>query len=201
MLFVWISLTILVLIAAGLAGRWWYLSQHDLDEPLSEVSRQHVDLYNGGALDEAELELTCKRYSLWLRNNQQDRVQASLVPGLSYVVRVRALAELGTEEACAILESQLNRVLTDDPVEQAWYWIDVAHCLRMLARDDSLPMLLERVAQADDFPLVHFYASEVVTFDGFADYLNDFPQRMGEAAVRALHRTLEGLRCGICGRL
>ncbi|HQR07534.1 MAG TPA: hypothetical protein PLN21_11965 [Gemmatales bacterium] len=201
MLFVWISLSILVLIAAGLAARWWYLVQNDSIEPLSEVSQQHIDLYNGGSLDEGELELTRQRYSQWLQNDQRDRIQASLVPGLSYVVRVRALAELGTEEACAILENQLNRVLTDDPVEQAWYWIDVAHCLRMLAHDESLPILLERVAQADDFPLVHFYASEVVTFAQFADHLKDFPHRLGESAVRTLHRTLEGLRCGISAQI
>lgn len=201
MLFVWISLCILVLIAAGLVWRRWYLSQRGFEEPLSEVSQQHIDLYNGGILDESELELTRQRYSVWLQNDQEDRILASLVPGLSYVVRVRALAELGSDEACSILENQMNRILTDDPVEQAWYWIDVAHCLRMLAHDTSLPTLLERVAQADDFPLVHFYASEIVTFSTFADYLKDFPQRWGEAAVRALHRALEGLRCGISAQI
>ncbi len=201
MLFVWMSLGILLLIGAGLACRWWYFSQDRSQEPLSIVSRQHVDLYNGGVLDEAELELARDRYSLWFLNDQQDRIQASLVPGLSYVVRVRALAELGTEEACAILEKQLDRVLTDDPIEQAWYWIDVAHCLRMLAHDESLPALLERVAQADDFPLVHFFAAEVVAFSHFTDHLNEFPDRLGEAAVRTLHRALEGLRCGISAQI
>src|SRR5689334_6717686 len=95
MLFVWISLGILFLIATGLVCRRWYLSLDRSQEPLSIVSRQHVDLYNGGVLDEAELELARNRYSLWFLNGQEDRIQASLVPGLSYVVRVRALAELG----------------------------------------------------------------------------------------------------------
>src|SRR6185436_13887935 len=97
-------------------------------------------------------ETTKQRFDLWLEEDQSGRVEASLVPGLHYVVRVRALAELGTEEACAILEKQLKRQITPDAVEQAWYWIDAAHCLRMLAREESLPLLLNRVGQADDFP-------------------------------------------------
>ena len=120
---------------------------------------------------------------------------------MSYVVRVRALAELGTEEACAILEKQLQKVIIDDPVEQSWYWIDIAHCLRMLAHDESVPLLLELMAQADDFPLVHFYAAELVAFNSFSSFLKDFPERHGEAAVRALHRALEGLRCGISAQI
>jgi hypothetical protein len=85
-------------------------------EPLSIVSQQHVNLFNGGQLDEAELDLAKKRYAQWLHEEQYDRIEASLVPGLSFVVRVRALAELGTEEACKLLEKQLSRTLTRDPV-------------------------------------------------------------------------------------
>ena len=201
MLFVWIALGLLILLSAGLAWRWHRSTRSASQESMSAVSRQHIDLYNGGQLVESELELAKKRYAQWFHEEQLDRIEASLVPGLSYVVRVRALAELGTEEACAILEKQLDRVITDNPIEQSWYWIDIAHCLRMLAHDESLPLLLERVAHADDFPLVHFYAAEVVTFSHFADYLKEFPDRLGDAAVRALYRTFEGLRCGISAQI
>lgn len=201
MLAVWIALGIILLIIAGIAWRYWLTHRYDAPEHLSIVSQQHVELFNGAQLDEAELEMAKKRYAQWLREEQFDRIEASLIAGLSYVVRVRALAELGTEEACRILDKQLSRVITQDPVEQSWYWIDVAHCLRMLAHDESLPTLLDRLVDSDDFPLVHFYVAEVVAFSHFAQYLHDFPDRYGEAAVRALHRTLEGLRCGISAQI
>lgn len=201
MLFIWISLAVLIGVAAIIVGRRWFVSRRAEEEELSIVSQQHIDLYNGGQLDEAELQTAKKRYVQWLHEDQLDRIRSSLVPGLTYVVRVRALAELGTEEACQILEEQLDRILVDDPIEQAWYWIDIAHCLRMLAHDESLPLLLNRLNQADDFPLVHFYAAEVVAFATFNNYLEEFPEPMGDAAVRALHRTLEGLRCGISAQI
>lgn len=199
MLFVWLTLGLLGILAAAVF--YYRRSERPEQEALSAVSRQHIDLYNGGQLDESELDNAKKRYTQWLHEDQLERIEASLVPGMSYIVRVRALAELGTEEACAILEKQLQKVIIDDPVEQSWYWIDIAHCLRMLAHDESIPLLLELMAQADDFPLVHFYAAELVAFNSFSSYLKDFPERHGEAAVRALHRALEGLRCGISAQI
>lgn len=198
---IWLCIGIVVAAGSAIVWKWWARRQSQAPEPLSQVSQQHIELYNGGQLDEAELETTKNRFSTWLNDREWGKIEASLVSGLTYVVRVRALAELGTEEACAILEKQLDRVITDDPVEQAWYWIDIAHCLRMLAHEESLPMLLDRIVQADDFPLVHFYCAEVVTFSQFAQYLKEFPDRYGDAAVRALHRTLEGLRCGISAQV
>jgi HEAT repeat protein len=199
MLYVLLTLGVVVLAAAGVA--WWRSRREVASEAMSAVSRQHIDLYNGGVLDEAELETAKQRFNLWLLNDQPARVEMTLVPGLHYVVRLRALAELGTEEACAILEKQLKRQITQDAVEQSWYWIDAAHCLRMLVREESLPLMLDRVAQADDFPLVHFFAAEAVAFSSFRESLRDFPDRMGSAAVRTLHRAFEGLRCGISPQL
>lgn len=200
MLFVWITLILLSGILVGYLYRRWLFSRSE-HESMSLVSQQHLDLFNGGALDENELELTKNKYQQWMQEEQYQRIEATLVPGLSYVVRVRALAELGTEEACAILERQLDRIIIDDPLEQAWYWIDIAHSLRMLAHDESLPLLLDRVNQADDFPLVHFYASELIAFSSFASYLQDFHDPHGKAAIRVLHRALEGLRCGISAHI
>lgn len=200
MLYVGIGLALVALVAGVFVVRW-YRRRRPAQEPLSAVCQQHIELFHGGQLDDVELDATKKKYAQWLHDNEIDRIEASLVPGLSYVVRVRALAELGTDQACRILERQLGRIIIDDAVEQSWYWIDVAHCLHMLAHEESLPALLDRLTEVDDFPLVHFYAAEIVAFHGFSSYLSDFPDRYGEAAIRAVHRTLEGLRCGISAQI
>ena len=116
---------------------------------------------------------------------------------MQYVVQVRALAELGTEDAGRILERQLQRRLTDDQIEQSWYWIDLANGLRSLNRSQSLPHLLRCAEAAGDIPLGHFFAAETVCFLGFAGYLRQPDTPLGRAALRVLHRALEGLRYGV----
>ena len=124
-------------------------------------------------------------------------VEASLRPGMHFVVHVRALAEIGTDDAGGILERQLQRRLTEDQIEQSWYWIDLANSLRSLNREESLPLLLRCVAETDEFPLVHYFAAETVSFLGFAGYAKQFGTCQGRAALRLLHRALEGLRFGV----
>ena len=126
-----------------------------------------------------------------------EAVEASLRAGMQYVVQVRALAELGTDDAGRILERQLQRRLTDDQIEQAWYWIDLANGLRSLNRCQSLPHLLRCADSAGDIPLGHFFAAETICFLGFAGYLRQPDTPLGRAALRVLHRALEGLRCGV----
>ena len=165
---------------------------------MSPVSRQHIDLFQGGHLSEAAVESTKARFRDLLERGELDVVEASLRPGMHYVVQVRALAELGTEAAGHILERQLQRRLTDDQIEQSWYWIDLANGLRLLNRSQSLPHLLRCAEMACDKPLGHFFAAETVCFLGFSGYLS--PERrssLGRAALRVLHRALEGLRCGV----
>ncbi len=116
---------------------------------------------------------------------------------MQYVVQVRALAELGTDDAGRILERQLHRRLTDDQIEQSWYWIDLANGLRSLNRSQSLPHLLRCADAAGDIPLGHFFAAETICFLGFAGYLRQNDSSLGRAALRVLHRALEGLRCGV----
>ena len=127
-------------------------------------------------------------------------VEASLRAGMQYVVQVRALAELGTDDAGRILERQLQRRLTDDQIEQSWYWIDLANGLRSLNRAQSLPHLLRCAESAGDMPLGHFFAAETVCFLGFAGYLRQTDTPLGRAALRVLHRALEGLRFGVPAR-
>src|SRR3989442_12063701 len=186
----------ILLAGAFVLGRHWqrrHLARHDL----SPVTRQHIDLFQGGQLNETVVEEAKARLRTLLERGEVARVEASLRPGMSYVVQVQALAEIGTEEAGRILERQLQRRLSDDLMEQSWYWIDLAHGLRFLHREESLPHLLRCADRAGDIPLGHYFAAETVCFLGFAGYLRQVDRPLGRAALRLLHRALEGLRFGV----
>src|SRR5437870_2233085 len=113
----------LLLAAAFLLGRYLHRRQYILEEELSPVTRQHIDLFQGGQLSEAAVESAKVRFRDLLERGQVEAVEASLRPGIHYVVHVRALTELGTDDAGQILERQLSRRLTEDELEQSWYWI------------------------------------------------------------------------------
>jgi hypothetical protein len=168
-----------------------------LVDGLSAVTRQHIDLFQGGQLNEKAVESAKARFRDLLEQGEVAAVEASLRPGMHYVVQVRALTELGTDEAGRILERQLHRRLTSDQIEQSWYWIDLAHGLRNLNREESLPHLLRCAESAGEIPLCHFFAAETVCFLGFAGYLRQPETVLGQAALRVLHRALEGLRFGV----
>ncbi len=176
--------------------RHWRRRQLLRDE-LSPISRQHIDLYQGVQLSESAVESAKARFRELLERGEVDAVEASLRAGMQYVVQVRALAELGTDDAGRILERQLQRRLTDDAIEQAWYWIDLANGLRSLNRAQSLPHLLRCSESAGDLPLGHFFAAETICFLGFIGYLRETDAPLGRAALRVLHRALEGLRFGV----
>src|SRR5947208_6764559 len=128
--------------AAFLLGRYLQRRHYLNNEELSPVTRQHIDLFQGGQLSEAAVESAKARFRTLLERGEVATVEASLRPGMHYVVHVRALAEIGTDDAGRILERQLNRRLSDDVLEQSWYWIDLANGLRTLNREQSLPHLL-----------------------------------------------------------
>lgn len=185
-----------LLAAAFLLGRHWHRRQQQSQE-LSPVTRQHIELFQGGQLSEAAVEAAKDRFREMLEKGEVHEVEESLRPGTHYVIQVRALAEIGTDDAGRILERQLHRRLTNDAIEQSWYWIDLANGLRNLNRDQSLPQLL-RVAEAGgDHPLSHFFAAETVCFLSFAGYLRQPDSTLSRTALRVLHRALEGLRCGL----
>src|SRR6516225_451262 len=96
---------LVILVAAGffLLGRYWPRRRFSPDE-LSPVTRQHIDLFQGGQLNETAVESAKARFRILLERGEVDAVEASLRPGTQYVVQVRALAELGTEDAGRILE-------------------------------------------------------------------------------------------------
>jgi hypothetical protein len=186
----------LLMAAAFLLGRHLHRRQY-LGEELSAVTRQHIDLFQGGQLNEAAVEAAKARFRELLERGELGAVEASLRPGMHFVVQVRALAEIGTDDAGRILERQLQRRLTDDQLEQSWYWIDLASGLRSLNREESLPHLLRCAEAAGDIPLGHFFAAETVCFLGFGGYLRQAETALGRAALRVLHRAMEGLRHGV----
>jgi HEAT repeat protein len=186
----------MLLAGAFLLGRHLQRRREEGSE-LSAVTRQHIELFQGGQVSPRALEAAKNRLRDLLDRGQIEAVEASLRPGLQFVVQVRALAEIGTEEAGQILERQLHRRLTSDVIEQSWYWIDLANGLRGLSRDQSLPALLRCAEQAGDSPLGHFFAAETVCFLGFAGYVQQADPALRQAALRVLHRALEGMRCGV----
>jgi hypothetical protein len=186
----------LLMAAAFLLARHLYRRVESIQE-LSPVTRQHIDLFQGGQLSEAAVEAAKDRFRAMLERGEVDAVEASLRPGTHYVIQVRALSEIGTDDAGRILERQLQRRLTNDTLEQSWYWIDLASGLRNLHREQSLPQLLRCAEAGGDHPLSHFFAAETVCFLSFAGYLRQPEGHLGDAALRVLHRALEGLRCGV----
>src|SRR6266516_4965473 len=115
----------ILMAAAFLLGRHLHRRQA-MQFDLSPVTRQHIDLFQGGQLNEAAVEAAKTRFRDLLERGELAAVEASLRPGMHFVVQVRALAEIGTDDAGRILERQLQRRLSDDQLEQAWYWIDLA---------------------------------------------------------------------------
>jgi hypothetical protein len=164
---------------------------------LSPVTQQHLHLFQGGRLSEAAVETAKARLRALLERGAVAEAEASLRPGLHFAVQVQALAELGSPQAGTILYRQLERRLSDDPVEQSWYWIDLAHGLRALNRSDGLPYLLRCPASAAEMPLGQFFAAETACCAGFANYLVRPATPLGQAALRVLHQALRGLRHGV----
>ena len=190
------GLTPLALWAFFLLGRCWQRWRSAADV-LSPVARQHFDLFQTGEFNDAAVETVKRRFRLLFERGGELAVEASLRPGTQYMYQVRALAEIGTDAAGRILERQLHRRLSDNELEQAWYWIDLAASLRVLNRQESLPHLLRCSEEARESPLGHYFAAETVCFLGFAGYLRQPQTPNGTAALRILHRATEGLRFGV----
>jgi hypothetical protein len=186
-----------MLIAAALGMRRFAPRPGQSHSLLSPVTQQHLHLFQGGRLCEAAVLSEKATLSRMLASGDHDRAEAALRPGLQYAVQVQALAEIGNAPAAELLHRQLQRRVSADPVEQSWYWIDVAHSLRLVNNEQSLSHLLRCPANGDGAPLGQFFAAEAVCCPGFIDALRHPTNPMGRAAVRLLHSTLRGLRHGV----
>ena len=130
--------------------------------------------------------------ALALKQSRSPRVR----PGHRCVEEVRRRCHFDFVGAMNFLEGQLNRRVSDDALEQARYWIDLAAGLRGLNLHESLPALLRRADDALDLPMAEGYAAEVSTFAAFAEYLHDPLTPEGQSALRILRVAMEGVRRG-----
>lgn len=121
---------------------------------------------------------------------------ARVRPGHRCVEEVRRRCHQDFGGALAFLEGQLARRVSDDPLEQARYWIDLAEGLRGLNLNESLPALLRLADEALDLPLAEGYAAELTGFAAFAEYLHEPLGPEGQAALRVLRVAMEGVRVG-----
>jgi hypothetical protein len=117
-------------------------------------------------------------------------------PGHRCVEEVRRRRDVDSVGALNFLEGQLNRKVSDDPLEQSRYWIDLAEGLRGLNLHESVPALLRRADDALDMPLGDGYAAELASFAAFAEFLHDPLTPEGQAGLRILRVAMEGVRTG-----
>lgn len=199
-----IYLAFILVAAGGLAAlayrrprrRRWLLPRRAVPRPVAAVDRQHRHLQAGGLLGETACEATKTHFRSLLESGRADAVEHELAPGTGFAVQVRALTEIGTPAAGELLERQLSRALSADPVEQSWYWADVAAGLRRLNRTASLPAVLRCADAATGLPSGAVLAAEAVAFAGFADLLKQPTSPAGRAALRALAGTARAARAG-----
>jgi hypothetical protein len=162
----------------------------------SPVAYQHLQLYQGGLINPPALESAKAELQEKLARGGVRAVENCLQPGLDYAIKVRALSEIGTADAGRALERQLSRRISDDPVEQSWYWLDLAQALRALNRDESLPALFSCAEKALSSPLGRLFAAELLGFAHFGDYLLEPLAPEGQIALRVVCAALEGIRRG-----
>jgi hypothetical protein len=165
--------------------------------PASAVDRQHRHLAAGGQLGEAAVAATADHFRELLYSGRIAELEWELRPGIGFAVQVQALAAIGTAEAGRLLERQLSRTLSRDPVEQGWYWADIASGLRRLRYGPALPAVLRCVDAAAGLPAAPVLAAEVVAFPNFPSSLNDLTSPVGRTALRAIAVVAVGCREGV----
>jgi hypothetical protein len=163
---------------------------------VSAVDRQHRHLLEGGLVGETAVATTAAHFEGLLRAGRASEVERELQPGVGFAVQIRALTSVGTPEAGRVLERQLARSLVRDPVEQTWYWADVAAGLRHLHHAPALPAVLRCADEAAGLPAGTVLAVEAVAFPNFPSALNDLTSPVGRAALRAMVAVARGCRDG-----
>lgn len=158
------------------------------------VDRQHRHLAAGGRVGETAVAAAAARFAALLDSGRLAEVERELRPGLAFAVQVRALARVGTPAAGLVLERQLTRRLSPDPVEQAWYWADVAAGLRQVRHTSALAAVLRCVDAAAGLPAGYVLAAEALAFPNFPSALRDVTTPLGRAALRALGTVARGCR-------
>lgn len=162
--------------------------------PAVAVDRQHWHLAAGGRVGETAIAAAAARFAALLDSGRFAEVERELRPGVAFAVQVRALARIGTPAAGLVLERQLTRRLSPDPVEQAWYWADVAAGLRQVRHTSALAAVLRCADAAAGLPAGYVLAAEALAFPNFSSALRDVTTPLGRAALRALATVARGCR-------
>lgn len=176
--------------------RRWLLPRRAVVRAPASVDSQHRHLAAGGRCAESAVAGTAARFGELLRTGRAAEVERELRPGVGFAVQVRALAAVGTPEAGRVLERQLSRTVTRDPVEQAWYWADIAAGLRHLHHVPALAAVLRCADAAEGLPAGPVLAAEAVAFPNFPTSLNDLSSPVGRSALKALAVAARGCRGG-----
>lgn len=178
--------------------RRWFLPHRTMPAVAgAAVDRQHRHLQAGGLLGETVCEKTKTHFRELLDAGLADQVERELQPGLDFAVQVRALTEIGTIEAARVLERQLAYPLCSDPIEQAWYWVDIATGLRRLNHSQALTAILRCADAATGLPPGPMLAAEAVAFASFSSALKQPASPLGRMALRALVATARAARDGV----
>lgn len=177
--------------------RWLLSRQVAAEANVASVDRQHKHLLAGGRLGEAAVAATAARFRDMLLNGRAAELERELCPGVDFAIQVQALTRLGTDEARGVLERQLSRRLSRDPIEQTWYWADAASGLRQLRHARALPALLHCADSATHFPAGTILAAEVVSFPNFPTVLAELTGPLAHSALRAVIRVSRGCRDGV----
>ncbi|WP_020473997.1 HEAT repeat domain-containing protein [Zavarzinella formosa] len=125
-----------------------------------------------------------------LNSSQPARVR----PGHRCMEEIRRRSHVDFVGALTFFEGQLHRRVSESPLEQVRYWMDLAEGMRNLNMHEAVPALLRRIDEALDLPSGEGFAVEVVSFPSFAEFLHDPLSREGQAGLRALRVVMEGIR-------
>ncbi|PHX64037.1 MAG: hypothetical protein CK551_02880, partial [Planctomycetaceae bacterium] len=164
---------------------------------LSPVSRQHLEIYQGQDLPVWLMDKTKNKISNYLENGMVMQVEAMLRPGLDYVVVVRSLLELGTNQSFEILQKSFGKTRSKDPLEDLWYAIDITNALRQVNRDNILPEIVTYLCQRRELAIAPLFAAEIVSFDSFPELLKSPIPQERNLAVVVLSMAMDGLQSGI----
>jgi hypothetical protein len=177
--------------------RRWLLPRQALPRPsVSAVERQHKHLLAGGSLSDSAVAAITERYRTLLSEGRTTEIERDLRPGTDFALQVQALSRIGTSEARDVLERQLTRTLSRNPIEQAWYWADLAAALRRLPHAPALPTLLVCADAAADLGAGAVLAAEVVAFPNFPETLSNLDGAMIHPALRLVARVSRSCREG-----
>ena len=119
---------------------------------------------------------------------------ARIRPGHRCMEEIRRRSHVDVAGAVAFFEGQLHRRVSESPLEQVRYWMDLAEGTRALNLHEAVPALLRRIDEALDLPTGEGFAVEVVSFPSFAEFLHEPLSREGQAGLRALRVVMEGIR-------